>query len=190
MVNQKVEVAFPFMKPVPLEEIPELIGGSEKLTATVYLELTGRQDGKKIPVGGMLLVLPEKSAVALANLLQGKEGTELTELDMDALEETGNVLSGTWLRVLSEFLGFEIVESLPDIAYDMLGATLNPILIKFAWSTEVLTFWTRFRIETREVAAYLFLLFYPEGYRIMSEKIREFKNGRAVSVKKNTGQDS
>jgi chemotaxis protein CheC len=177
MTNKKIIVSFPSIKAYPIEKIPSLVGKPEKLVTTVYLRIEGKRKSKKFPVGGLLLIFSEKSAIRLANLLQGKKSEELDELDKDALKETGNILCGTCLRALTHFLDFEMIESLPGIACDMLNATLDSILANIADKTEaVLVFKTNFTIEGHEIKSYFLILFNPEMYSLLIEKIEKAQN--------------
>ena len=177
MLNTKIEVSFPSVSSRPIEEIPSLIGHSEKSVVTIYLSIEGTRKDKKFPVGSLLSILPEKSAITLAHLLQAKEGDKLTELDKDTLKEIGNILAGACLNVLSQFLDFKMIESLPALAHDMLGATMNTILAGLASMVQdALVFKTSFSVETHKVDSHVLLLLDPSVYGLVFEKIREIQN--------------
>lgn len=174
MSKKKVNVAFPSIQSYRVEDIPRLIGKPHELVATVYLDIKGLHEGKEFPVGAFLLVFPKTSALTFTNLLQDKKNDDLTELDKDALKETGNILSGACFSILTQFLKFRMIESLPFMALDMLNATLDSILAKVAYKSEIaLVFKTDFKIEEHEVKSYFLLLFDPEVYSLLLEKIKE-----------------
>jgi len=158
LVGQRVDVSIPVAAAVPLTQLPEMIGGMEELVTGVYLPLTGDIEGS------VLLVFPQRSALTLADLLMKREvgtATTLSEIDQSALKEVGNILSGNCLTALSQFLGMKLVEHIPDLAHDMVGAVVDAIIIKFGQRAEqaliiVVEMTTKEKVK---IMAYFFLLF-------------------------------
>ena len=158
LVGQRVDVSIPVAAAVPLTQLPEMLGGMEELVTGVYLPLTGDIEGS------VLLVFPQRSALTLADLLMKREvgtATTLSEIDQSALKEVGNILSGNCLTALSQFLGMKLVEHIPDLAHDMVGAVVDAIIIKFGQRAEqaliiVVEMTTKEKVK---IMAYFFLLF-------------------------------
>lgn len=176
MTKKKIGITFPSVGLCPLEKITDLIGNPEELVATVYLKMDGKIDGKESPVGSMLFIFPHESAIEFSSLLQGEESwegkRELTEMDISALSETGNILSGASLAAMGRVLEIEIIESLPHFAYDMLQATLNVILAGLASRVRrVLVFKTTFEVEKHKIRAYFFLMLEPDSFELLIENI-------------------
>lgn len=177
MTGKDIKMSFPEVKLCPIEKIPRLIGNPEDLVAVVYLKLDGEIKNEVIPIGSLLLVMPQASAKELASLLQDKpydsNSIELDEMDISALEETGNILSGSSMTAISKILETQIIESLPHFANDMLQAILSFVLIELApKAKDALTFTTDFRIEGHEVKAYFLLLLAPESMKMLREKLK------------------
>ncbi len=158
LVGQRIDVSIPVASAVPLAQLPEMLGGREELVTGVYLPLTGDLEGS------VLLVFPQRSARTLVDLLMRREvgtTTTLSEIDQSALKEVGNILSGNCLTALSQFLGMRLVEHIPDLAHDMVGAVVDAIIIKFGQRAEqalviVVEMTTKEKVKIR---AYFFLLF-------------------------------
>jgi chemotaxis protein CheC len=49
----------------------------------------------------------------------------LTEMDMSALNEIGNIVSGSYLNALAGLTGLKMVCSVPSLTVDMVGALLS-----------------------------------------------------------------
>ncbi|OYT42055.1 MAG: hypothetical protein B6U86_01135 [Candidatus Altiarchaeales archaeon ex4484_43] len=161
-----------------IERIPKLIGKPEELVVSVYLKIEGIIKNRAIPVGSLIFLFPHRSAVELSALLENKpieedDLRELSEMDISALEETGNILSGASLTAISKVLDIKLVESLPHFAHDMLQAVLSFALIELApKTTEALTFTTDFEVEDHNIKAYFLLLLDPESLEMLREKMK------------------
>lgn len=176
MTNAKINVSFPTAGFYKIEDVPSLIGKPEMAVATVYLKMNGTLDGNEVPLGGFLLIFSENDALEFANLLQNKKAKELGDIEKDALKETGNILSGASLNAMSTMLDFRLIEFLPDIAVDMLNATLDEMLAEIAQSEEnALVFKTTFSFEPYAIRNSLVLIFNPNVYELLINKIEKMQ---------------
>ena len=109
------------------------------------------------------MTFPVKSAMYLSRMLQGEESHEgeFSEMDKSTLMEVGNILGGSYLSAIGEFLRFELVESLPYIASDMLESVIDPIIAQHACEVEdALVCNTKFMVDGKEVEGHFVVLFY------------------------------
>jgi len=174
LAKKQVIVSFPSVSFYKIEEIPSLIGKPYELVTTVILRIEGKHQAKRFPVGEMLLIFVEKSALDFTNLLWNRENKKLDESDLDALKETGNILSGACLSALTEYLDFKMVESMPGAATDMLGSTMDSTLANLAVKTdEALVFMTDFKISGHDIKSYFLILFDPTVLEVLVKKIKE-----------------
>ena len=91
----------------------------------VYLRVFGGAPSK------ILYLFPEEKALFLAGLLindQEKCRNLLGELEVSALKEIGNILTGAYVYAFSNFTGIDMLSSVPALAFDMVGAIMNTIL--------------------------------------------------------------
>ena len=155
MTGRTVEIKAISTKFVQIEQIPQFYGPEEVVTA-VYLPITG--DIK----GCSLLVFDKDSARRVADLLMQK--AEVTEPSADlyesALKEIGNIMSGSFLNATADMLDIQLVEGIPKISTNMMGAITNQIISEFAQTTkQALAIQIGFILKDVEVTAYLFKLF-------------------------------
>jgi len=177
LTNKKVNVSFPWVKEYKIEYIPGLIGEPETHVATVYLQIDREMKNEKNPVGGLMIILRKEDAIQLVNLLMNKDSKELSNIDIDALKEVGNILTGVSLNVLTKILNFKMVESIPDISVDMLNATMDGVLAHIAdKADEAIVFKTEFEVEKHDIKCYLMFLFNPDINDMLHESIREVTN--------------
>lgn len=127
--DQQIMITVPTVKVVPLSEMPDLLGAQERVLAAIYARVLG--DAR----GGSLLLFPRESAMNLVDLLMKrplKTAKFLFEMERSCLGEAGNILIGSFLTALSDFLDIMLMPSPPEVAFDMVGAVLEFTATEFA----------------------------------------------------------
>ena len=123
MIGCKVQLRVPRVSVAALGEVPDLIGGADKLVVGVYLKIFG--DAR----GNILLIFPRQSATRLIQLLVPDEGASreglLTEKSASALREIGNILASSYLSAMGSLLCLTLIPSVPSVAFDMAGAIVD-----------------------------------------------------------------
>ena len=125
MLNQKVDITIPQIKVIPLEKVPDTLGGPENIVVGILLRVEGSAPGS------VMFLLPERQALDLVDMLMGRErGTSQNfgELEQSALKEVGNILTGSYLNALASFTKLSLLPSIPAIAKDMLGSIISIVL--------------------------------------------------------------
>ncbi len=155
MVNKKVGLSTPKASLLRLSKVPDLLGGPEALVAGVYLNVAGDCSGS------IILLLEEDSATRLAALMVpgDEEATdELTIVKKSALQETGSILSASYLNALGQLTGLFFKPSVPGFAIDMAGAILDNVLVDLAEGADhVLVVETDFMVSGVKVLGHLVL---------------------------------
>ena len=132
MLNIKVDMSVPNVALLPFDNISSFIGSEEQTVAGILLEIQGDIDGM------MMFLFDMKSAHHLVNSLMMRDVHEdengmadFSEMEMSALNEIGNIVSGSYLSALSGLTGMKMVSSVPALSIDMLGALLSVPAIEF-----------------------------------------------------------
>ena len=132
MLNIKVDMSVPNVALLPFDNISSFIGSEEQTVVGILLEIQGDIDGM------MMFLFDMKSAHHLVNSLmmrdvhQDENGmADFSEMEMSALNEIGNIVSGSYLSALSGLTGMKMVSSVPALSIDMLGALLSGPAIEF-----------------------------------------------------------
>lgn len=132
MLNIKVDMSVPSVALLPFDNISSFIGSEEQTVVGILLEIQGDIDGM------MMFLFDMKSAHHLVNSLmmrdvhQDENGmADFSEMEMSALNEIGNIVSGSYLSALSGLTGMKMVSSVPALSIDMLGALLSVPAIEF-----------------------------------------------------------
>lgn len=154
MVQKKVGLSTPKASLMRLTDVPELVGGPEAPVAGVYLNVSGDCSGS------ILLLLEEDSAGRLAGLMVPSEmdAPEMTVVKKSALQETGSILSASYLNALGQLTGLLFKPSVPGFAMDMAGAILDYVLVDLGASEDyVLVVETDFVVSGVKILGHLVL---------------------------------
>ncbi len=128
MLGCKVDMKVPQVKLLDFQEVGAVMGGEEQIMAGIYLLVEGDI------TGSIMFLLNEQSARELVAKLMGMPaaGDEpLSEMELSALKEIGNIITGAYLNSLSMLTNMKIIPSIPAISIDMAGAILSVPAIEF-----------------------------------------------------------
>jgi len=160
-IQQKIKVSVPEIIVDAVEKVPAFLGNSGDLVSAILLKMQGDAPGI------MLLLFPPDDVLKLLGHLTKKTKNKIEDLDdfdKSALREVGNILSGAVLSAFSNFLGIQMIESVPEEATDMLGAIVDSILAEIGQESDiVLVFKVEFNIENDHTKGELFFLFDPKS---------------------------
>ncbi len=128
MLDTKLDMKVPKVALLEFSEVGEAMGGEEQIMTGIYQVVEGDISGS------IMFLLEEKSARTLIAKLMGAPeiGTgAFSEMEVSALKEIGNIITGSYLSSLSMLTNLKIISSVPDISVDMLGAILSVPAIEF-----------------------------------------------------------
>ena len=169
VVNKKIDMNVPKVSIVPIEDVPDLVGGPDSLIVAVFLRVYGKAPGN------ILFLMPKKNAFYLVDdLMQRPHGTtqDLGEMDVSALKEVGNILTGSYLNAFSHFTGISMIPSIPSLALDMAGAILNVVLVQLGqMGDHALVIETKFLAEDDSVNGHFFLVPDPGSLGTIIESV-------------------
>lgn len=158
MTGTRVDISTSHVTLVKVEAVPDFTGKPENVMSVVLVKVHGDAPGV------MMLMFPRESALKIAHLIMRQSHTMLDEMDRTALREVGNVLAGSCLTSLGNFLKMSFVQSVPNAATDMIGALLSNVLADLGAATEeVLVSEVFFNIKELEVDGRLFFMFDPSS---------------------------
>ena len=160
LLNCKVDMQVPQVRLLDFKYLGAAIGGEERLVAGIYLGVEGDITGH------IMFFLEKGSARHLVSKLMGMEleGEEFNEMEISALKEIGNIITGAYLNSLATITNMMIYPSVPDICIDMAGAILSVPAIEFgAIGDKILMIQTRFLDDT-DLEGYFILVPDLESY--------------------------
>ncbi|MDE6714327.1 MAG: chemotaxis protein CheC [Lachnospiraceae bacterium] len=127
MLNTRVDMAVPQVKLMEFKEVGTTMGGEEQLVAGIYLAVEGDI------TGSIMFIQKKESARNMVSKLMGMElqGDDFNELELSALKEIGNIITGAYLNSLSTLTNLCIYPSVPELCIDMAGAIMSVPAIEF-----------------------------------------------------------
>lgn len=129
MLGTKVDMHVPKVDLMEFKEIGEEMGGEETIMAGIYQQIKGDIHGS------IMFLLEEKSARVLVSRLMGMESNPdepFSEMEVSALQEIGNIITGSYLSSLSSLTNMMIDATVPSLCIDMCEAILSVPAIEFA----------------------------------------------------------
>lgn len=131
LLNKKIDMQVPKVSMVSFEEMMEISGGAENVVVGIFLRIEGDVEGS------MFFILPiEQANHFIRNLIHDPSfdfsNPPVSELGLSAMQEMGNILSGSYLSALSDFTGLKIYPTVPGLSIDMFGAIISIGLIELS----------------------------------------------------------
>lgn len=128
LINCKVDMMVPQVRLLEFSELGEMLGGDEQVLVGIYLQVEGDIDGS------MMFTLPQDAGLHLVNKLMAGmlgiperniEEMEFGEMEISAMKEVGNIITGAYLNALSSITNLKIYPSPPQLGIDYAGALLS-----------------------------------------------------------------
>ncbi len=155
MLGCKIDMGVPQVELLDFAEVGAAIGGEEQIMVGVFLGVEGDI------TGSMLFLVEQKSAKHLINKVMmgmGDPGEEFTEMELSAMQEVGNIITGAYLNSLSTLTNLCIFPSPPALTVDMAGAILSVPAIEFGiYGDQILMIQSKFFDEV-ELDGYFILV--------------------------------
>ena len=122
MLQCKVDMKVPQVRLLEFSEVGAIMGGEEQIMLGVYLGVEGDI------TGSMMFLVEKASAKHLINKLMmgmAPEGDDFSDIEMSAMQEVGNIITGAYLNSLSTLTNLKIYPTPPALTVDMAGAILS-----------------------------------------------------------------
>jgi chemotaxis protein CheC len=180
LLNKKVEMNIPSVQIVSFDEMVEMAGGAENVVASVFLRIEGEAPGS------MFFVLPLGQATHFIKQMIGDvnfsfEEPPYNEMALSALQELGNILSGSYLTALSDFTNLSLYPSVPALGIDMVGAIISFGLIEHSQVSDYAIVIDASLndddfVNSEAVRGHFFLLPDPNSFKILFEALGVYEN--------------
>jgi chemotaxis protein CheC len=127
LLNRSITQSVADVSLVPISKLPEILGDAGKIVVAVMLDLEGDFSGH------LLTVLEYEQAEKIVSMVLSKpvRKTDRSNLhkflamEKSAISEIVNIMGGSYLTAISEFTNLRVVQSVPHLCIDMVGAVLS-----------------------------------------------------------------
>lgn len=171
MIGEKVTIEVPRLEVIPVEQIPNFIGGPEEHATGVFVKYHGDLDAT------FMVLFPLRASIEVAEVILGRHDerrNELTEMEESAIQEIGGMMASHFANALSDFLGFRIMPTSPALSCDMAGAMLDFLTVDVGQKTEeTILFSTTFHSSSKVITGYMFLAPEVRSLKKIFNAIRE-----------------
>lgn len=168
MIDKKVDMKVPKVSILEFKEVPELLGGEETEVCGIFFKIEGDINGS------IMFLLEMDSAFNLIDLLMPRENHTMDEFTYSALQEIGNILSGSYVSSLSGLTNLNMHISIPSLCIDMAGAILSVPAIHFGQIGDRILIIENQFIEPEEneaVRGFFFLIPDVDSYDILFKSL-------------------
>lgn len=127
LLQRRIEMSVPEVWAIPFEQVSSLVGQLDIPQAVIYVKVEGEASGKAV------FFFPVESAEIIVQALFGtSDPMDLyaDEMTQSALREIGNILVSSFLIALTQLSGISLQPSVPALAVDMIGASLDAIFLE------------------------------------------------------------
>ena len=127
LLQRRIDMSVPEVWAVPFEQVSAIVGQLDMPQATIYVKVEGEAPGKAV------FFFPVESAEIMVQALFGSNEPRdiyTDEMAQSALKEVGNILVSSFLIALTQFSGIPLQPSVPALAVDMIGASLDAIFLE------------------------------------------------------------
>lgn len=166
LINAKIDMKVPKVELLGFSDIAKVMGSEETVMVGILLMLEGDVNGM------MMFLLEVESARNLVGKLMGietnsdDEGKEFDSIQLSALNEIGNIITGAYLSALSDLTRLKIISSVPSLQIDMAAILSIPAIEFSKIGDKVLLIETRFDDETA-IDGYFILIPELESYDVI-----------------------
>lgn len=165
LLNRPVNMTVPSVQIMNFNDVTEIYGGAEEVVVGIFLRVSGDAEAN------MFFIISQQSA---KNLLFNFVGLDVesedhfSDMELSALSEIGNILTGSYLSSLSDFTKLNMVPSVPALSIDMTGAILSYGLLQYGrMGDHALFIDTKFLEGEHEIEGHFFLIPDPDSIDII-----------------------
>lgn len=136
LINQPVTMEVPSVEVVAVSEVIDMIGGPEEIIAASVFKIKGEI------TGSVYFVLSLEEAEYLVRQMTNNEEMKvlkdnvIDELAASCLQETANIMTGSYLSALADFTNLQMMTTAPFFSIDMAAATLVTGLVEISQVTD------------------------------------------------------
>jgi chemotaxis protein CheC len=167
VLQEPITIDVPKIHNIKPHLIPKFYNLHDTPTTAIYLQLADKYGCD------ILLAFEETEAKKIAAMMTMASSVEELDpaMEVSALQELGNILIGSFLTSISDFIGIGLLPTTPQTVNDSFDAIIDNFLIKQSLiSDNALIFETRFKRNGEDGKSILMIFPTPELKNLLVEK--------------------
>jgi len=169
LLGRRININPPEIYLTPVKEVPNLVGGPQKMIVSVYTAVSGAVSGT------VLVVLSKEQALQLTELIMKKKPGMITNLGKEEqlqLIKAGSALSTSYLKTITEFLELK-VKVAPSRVVSTFGEALTDFVLLGIEESYTLVLKTTFNIPGTKIEGDFILLLAIESLTTLIEGLKK-----------------
>ncbi len=170
ILQQEILIDMPTIHRVEPHLLPKIYNRHDIPTTAVYLQLKDKYGCD------ILLMFELTEAKKIATMMTMASSIEELDQSMEisAIQELANILIGSFLTAISDFVGLQLLPTTPELIVDAFDAILDNFLIKQAMASEkAFVFDTHFKRKGEEAKSIIVIFPSAELQKLLTEKSKE-----------------
>jgi chemotaxis protein CheC len=130
LLDCEIQLKTPWVKLVPINDVPGMIGAPKDLLVEVYAKVAGDMDALIITAFDRAGAKKLTDTV-ISSVIVRKEVPVIDPLGRDALKEICNILFGSYLTAFNKFLDLDVCHQVPMIYFTLTERSVSGIISQF-----------------------------------------------------------
>ncbi|HDS08657.1 MAG TPA: hypothetical protein ENN73_00390 [Firmicutes bacterium] len=168
LLKKRVEIKILSSRVIKKDSLPDFVSGVQGLMVGVSLFILGEATGK------IIFLVSRSDALSLVDILMRRKPGEtkiLDDLSHSTIKEIANIVSGSYLSAMSDFLNLLLIPSMPHLIADQSEKVFKSALDDKDISDSIFFIETQFNDSEKEFSSFFFLIPYVEGIEVILSKI-------------------
>lgn len=127
LLGCEIKLNTPWVKLMPISEVPAMIGAPKDLLVEVYTKVSGDMDAMIVATFDRAGAKKLTDTV-ISSILVRDEVSVIDPLGRDALKEISNIIFGSYITALSKFLNMDLCHHVPMIYFTLAERSLSGII--------------------------------------------------------------
>ncbi len=169
VLGMKVKMDVPTVSIYDYEDAIYLLGGPESIAVGILVKLTGDVEGLMLFVQRLDLV-----NITLGQVLGKSVNSyeELSEMDVSALNEIGNIIMGSYINSIAKLTDLTIHISVPALTVNMIGGILSVPMVEYGYEADkIMIIDGSFFVDGKEISSDLILVPDVKSLKVLLEKL-------------------
>lgn len=162
LLNRRINVSLTSVELIPFWKLPDEFGGRETEVFGIISHVEVNQNLSILQIytrESIINVISYLAGVDINHIQKMKQLSDLDELILSTISEVGNILSGHYANALADLMETKLVPSVPNMAFDSLGAIMDSVIAKNAKYVDLMIMInTKMNIEEMDINGILVFL--------------------------------
>lgn len=168
LLKKKIHINIKSSQVIKKDSIVEMITDKNEIMVGVSMFILGEATGK------IVFLVSRNDALSLVDILMRRKPGEskvLDDLSHSTIKEIANIIAGSYLSAMSDFLNLLLIPSMPNLLTDQAAKVFHTALDEKEISDNIFFIETQFKDAEKQFSSFFFLVPYVEGVEVILSKL-------------------